>query len=51
MVLDIFTPLVDTLKKDISNGDIDKYNPVLINNLTFAPNFAGKILKTPICKR
>ena len=33
MVLDIFTPLVDNVKKDISNRNIDKYNPVLINNL------------------
>jgi len=33
MVLDVFTPLVNTSKKDISNGKIDKYNPILINDL------------------
>ena len=33
MVLDIFTPLVEEVKKDIKNGDISKYNPILINDL------------------
>jgi len=33
MVLDIFTPLVNTVKNDIKNGDISKYNPVLIYDL------------------
>ena len=33
MVLDIFTPLVEEVKKDIKNGDISKYNPVLIDDL------------------
>lgn len=33
MVLDIFTPLVNTTKNDIKNGDIHRYNPVLINDL------------------
>ena len=33
MVLDIFTPLVDTTKNDIKNGDIQRYNPVLVNDL------------------
>jgi uncharacterized protein len=33
MVLDIFTPLVNIAKKDISNGNINKYNPILINDL------------------
>jgi radical SAM protein with 4Fe4S-binding SPASM domain len=35
MVLDIFTPLVDAAKNDINNGNIDKYNPILINDLKF----------------
>jgi len=33
MVLDIFTPLVNIAKKDIKNGDINKYNPIVINDL------------------
>lgn len=33
MVLDIFTPLVNTAKNDIKNGDIHRYNPVLVNDL------------------
>jgi len=35
MILDIFTPLVNTAKNDINNGKINKYNPVLINDLKF----------------
>ncbi|NVJ52582.1 MAG: radical SAM protein [Campylobacteraceae bacterium] len=35
MMLDIFTPLVDIAKKDIKNGNIEKYNPILINDLKF----------------
>ena len=35
MMLDIFTPLVNTAKNDINNGDIFRYNPVLINDLKF----------------
>ncbi len=33
MVLDIFTPLVEKAKEDIKNGDIDKYNPIIIDDL------------------
>ena len=33
MVLDIFTPLVNTAKNDIKNGDIHRYNPVLVDDL------------------
>jgi sulfatase maturation enzyme AslB (radical SAM superfamily) len=35
MMLDIFTPLVDIAKKDIKNDNIEKYNPLLINDLKF----------------
>lgn len=35
MILDVFTPLVNTAKNDIKNGNINKYNPVLINELKF----------------
>jgi len=33
MVLDIFTPLVEKAKKDIKEGNIDRYNPILIKDL------------------
>jgi len=35
MVLDIFTPLVNNVKNDINNGDINKYNHILINDLKY----------------
>jgi len=33
MVLDIFTPLVEKAKKNFKNGELEKYNPMLIKDL------------------
>jgi len=33
MVLDIFAPLVEKAKKDFENGELEKYNPMLIKDL------------------
>ena len=46
------TDWAGTIKKNTAHfRDAINTQKDLLINLTFAPNFAGKILKTPICKR